>query len=703
MIIAQVVLVGGVLAVLGSVLFGILFSTSGEFVLATIDCNVTENPYGVNDCNADNKVVDSDGDVCQVGNLGLFTSAFTPECALGGEYEVSSIVLPYEGDPLNFGPLFAAQTNLAGAIAELTNGLEVEFTNCDDFFADPVLAGALQAAAVGGFDAGLDTFAEGIKAGYDQGLVDFVGELDLLLYAGASVGIIGGYNFIVTNAAIVGLPAPPLPANVDDNYDLTGSAFGSCGNDTVLAVIGCVASNLTGFGTSAGSAVALGISYGLTTFPSETNIATLIATGVGYQGPNPLAPTPGAPVTALPDAGFWSPFDSTILCNSALGCTTHRDFLSATFASVDSSVTLGNVALQDALDQLTLLIGALDGYRNNVALLLAATIPALTGSTDLDADFTALAALSASTNPDDIVTLTSGLNATVVQAVTINTGFLTKAALIANLQGALQASSLTPPDFTLPALIQSSPPSDLQSWGLLCAVVELDNDCSYLDFVGKSIADSTDPRTIESLSLIGAVLGTCAADNVTTITGCLTAYLSYGAPLTGGGATLLDITTEAVLGSFYPLTTDADDFQAAMLLEAATLCKDDEKDRAAIAAAQQLVPGGIALLGIASILAVVNLVKVQNKILGVVAGLFGILGAGLALAGLLGVYNAPIYESVGGSSGPIEDNSFVYGSGVALTYALVLIGGGFVGGLAVLVGGAMLPGKDESSEILGKA
>lgn len=699
MIIAQVVLVGGVLAVLGSVLFGILFSTSGEFVLATIDCNVTENPYGVNDCNADNKVVDSDGDVCQVGNLGLFTSAFTPECAAGGEYEVSSIVLPYKGDPLNFGPLFAAQTNLAGAIAELTNGLEVEFTNCDDFFADPVLAGALQNAAVGGFDAGLDTFAEGIKAGYDQGLVDFVGELDLLLYAGASVGIIGGYNFVVTNAAIVGFPAPPLPANVDDNYDLTGSAFNACGNDTVLAVIGCVAGALDGFNISAGNAVSFGISFGLNALPSETNIATLIGAGVGYQG----AGTPGAPVTALPDAGFWSPFDSTILCNALSGCTTHREFLTGTFNSVLASVTAGNVALTDALGQLGLLIGALDGYRDNIGLLLATGIPALVGSTDLDTDFVDMAAFATSGSDGDVITLTSGLNATYLQAVALNSGYLTKAALISNLQNGLLAESLTPPDFTLPALSQVSLPSNLESWGLLCAVVELDNDCSYLEFVTKSKDDSTDPRTIQSLATIEAVLGTCALDNVTTITGCLGAYLSYGAPLTGGGATLLDITTEAVLGSFYPLTTGADDFQAAMLLEAATLCKDDEKDRAAIAAAQQLVPGGIALLGIASILAVVNLVKVQNKILGVVAGLFGILGAGLALAGLLGVYNAPIYESVGGSSGPIEDNSFVYGSGVALTYALVLIGGGFIGGLAVLVGGAMLPGKDESSEILGKA
>merc|ERR1712203_588344 len=63
------------------------------------------------------------------------------------------------------------------------------------------------------------------------------------------------------------------------------------------------------------------------------------------------------------------------------------------------------------------------------------------------------------------------------------------------------------------------------------------------------------------------------------------------------------------------------------------------------------------------------------KAISVVAALLGLVGAGLVLAALLGVQNAPVYQSVGQDS---EQYDVVYVSGVTALYGLITVALGAV-------------------------
>lgn len=687
MALGQVVIVSSMLVTAVALIFGALFVVSEEFVVATVDCNTDTNPYGVDDC-VDNKVVDSEGKVCQVGRLGLYTSAFTPECTYGGEYEISALIAPFEGETLDFPPLFAAQTNLAGALPTLTASEGVEFTTCEEFFANPLVVGGLGVATTLGLQGGFETLAQNIKDGYDEGIDSFVGLLDQSLYAGAHLTLIDNWNRLVDASGV-----DPLPTTTTDLYDVT--AFG-CGTVAVQAAVNCVAAAVAGNPLAAPTAVAIqtGLVLGLLTDAAETNVPTLMAYGVA-SGSGSLT------LSGIPEEGLWSDFTSTMLCGA--GCTSHYDYIVNSRQSVDDAINFaGRTDLIPLLGQLDLLIATIQGY----LLQASATIHGVNAATmNEDANILVNFVLNGTYALEQT---TNGTNVPLALASNFYNFFLTKSVFVSNSKNALQASTIIPTTMNTPAGAEPG----LEAWGLVCAVQGLPGACSLQQFINASlyletVAASPDPRTLESLGLVDLVLTVCNLAGQNNVDACVASYGTGGSfaatPVALTGETLVDVTTETVLSAFYPLETNAASGQSAMLTEAATLCEDDEKDRAAIALAQVLVPAGMGLLGAGLILSAINLFVVKNKIAGAVAGVISIVGAGLILGGLLAVYNAPIYASVGGGSGTPEDNDTVYASGIALTYALVLIGAGFIGGFAALAGGVLLKKEDESVAILGKA
>lgn len=129
-----------------------------------------------------------------------------------------------------------------------------------------------------------------------------------------------------------------------------------------------------------------------------------------------------------------------------------------------------------------------------------------------------------------------------------------------------------------------------------------------------------------------------------------------------------------------------------------TSCKDDDTDKEIFETAQMLVPAAIGLAAVGMLLSF-GAVATNKKVLGIVGGLFAVLGGGVLLGALLYVRTAPVYSLVSDAA-PIdeaESGEALYIPGLAQTLALGAIGAPILGGLITLGGSFCGNAEDESA------
>ena len=636
----------GILGALAGVIAGALFLLSEEFVIANINCNPTENPAGAANCGTDNLVLDVDGSgkPCQIGKLGVLSSEFTPDCADGTVYEIPEEIDAFSGDPLNFPPLFPAQNNLANTLEDFA-GQNLAFTDCDSFFGSSILDDAISGAAASGVSDNFDLIRSGLKVGYDAGIDSNVGKVDTV-FEEAYLTVIGGAN------AVLGLsPFGVMPPLITDPYATQGNLTdglefiaGLSAPEDALLLLGLVAI------VKAGAAVA----------PVD-NTSVVIQHGVAFN----TEYFPGV-ITGVSALGFWDVFGSPFLCPTDPTCT-YLDFL---LASNASALVTG----QDRTD-LEDLLALILNYEAN--LLIDPQTPATI--TDRAAIEAAVAGVRASTaNPLDTAFVNLGVS---------------KAAFIQNLKDSLPAEAMTPPNYFSPGAAQGT-----LNYALLCAGLGLSQLCSFRDIMNLISSNPLDPNQL-ALLFANSLLTTCISQGYTggvTQDVCFTQTEITSVNVSG--SLIIDSAAETLLGGLYGLPDDRTvaDYKALAI----AACKEDELDIAAIAQAQLLTPAGVGLVGGGLLLAVINLALFagtsMGRWVGIISGLVSLVGVVLVLVALLGVYNAPIFGSVGGS-GPIEDNTNKFTTGIGLIYAFVTIGGAAVGALLLLLGGFLLKPEEDAS------
>ena len=641
----------GLLGALAGVITGALFVLSDEFVIARIQCSTAQNPLAnASNCNSDNFVLSNDGsgNECQIGKLGLFQSEFTPDCADATPYEINEFVDAFNGDPVNFGPLFPAQNNLANTLQDLT-GATQEFVSCTQFFSAPLVQqNAMVAASVAGIDAQLDPIRQTIKATFDGGVDDLVNGLDGL-FAGAHISLV---DLVNATFNFPGGPGP-LPPFITDPYftgtslaagmlDVNATAPFALLHDLALAVAGAIQ---LGVGNAGGALDTLTvIQHGLA-------VGTEFAPGV---------------ITGVSALGLWDALDSTILCGSlGTASCTYLDFVLFTNLTATTSRSLIESAAAAVID-----------YESN----------ALSDPISIGAGITSRAAI------EGLVALVRANAATPDQALAVSLGF-DKNAFETNLKNNLPFDATIPDNFFLPAFTQSG-----EAYAVVCAGIGLAPTCSFFELMVQIQAGTpTNDPLKPGIDLVVGLLSQCDLAEANTTATCFSLFTQ--ANLTGGTNLVIDQAAQQVLGGLYGGFPDGLDINAYFGLAIAA-CEDDEKDIAAIEQAQLLTPAGIGIVGAGLVIAIINLVLCagtsMGRWLGVLAGIVTLAGVVLVLVALLGVYNAPIYASIGGSG--VEDGSNFFSSGIALIYALVAIAGGAVGGLLILIG-SLLSKPDEDASV----
>jgi len=221
--------------------------------------------------------------------------------------------------------------------------------------------------------------------------------------------------------------------------------------------------------------------------------------------------------------------------------------------------------------------------------------------------------------------------------------------------------------------------------------------CSFQVFIESAFdiaaAGGASDATQQLISSLASLFDTCfklidASVDIPNVDECWTFF----AAATANNAFAGDLTD--TLAAYTPANAGSGTFAAA-----ANACKDDVKDLEAIETAQGVTPVGIVFLGIAALVGMLA-TGFEKKIATMIAGAIALLGSMLILIALLKVYNAPIYESVGGDDAP--ENEVVYVAGRTVTIGLASIALGFVSAFCFLVGGFFtkpteLPGPTELS------
>lgn len=591
---------GVVCAVVG-VIAGVLFALSEELALGQVSC--VAGP--LSDANAtnckDGKVLSATGGECVIGNLGIFNAKYDPACTAGTPYAITAPIPVYEGPTANFPLLFPSQTNLAGIPGAPA------FTNCDSYF-DASVTGFAVAATDGGLTAGIESFKQAVKDGYDAQIASIIPTL---------------------NATLAALPIVLL-TGIEEG---TGQTFPANYDDIMIAPSTTALAFLTSI--SGGSAVAALVEGAinlaiLSGFNSTTNLVATINAGflVGattqFQTANALF---------IPDTGsFWANVDSTVLCGIIPTPCSMIDILAG------AAPLLGDASLDSA-------VAVVVGYET-----------ALGGRAVLEAN----------------VGLANPLG-----DATISTNFVT------NVQGNLADSSAVEP---ADIFAVESPLTTLgQVFFAGCGVA-----CNFVDFLQNSTSSASTAAEERGLLTILGTLQQCAPGPISSAA-CIDGVLAT-AP---GQVTALT----AVLGALYGLE-DASTFASVAEVQTALTasCKNHEADLAAIQTAAIVIPTGVGLLGVGTIAAVAAVALGNKKVVGVVGALVAIVGMALVLGGLLGVFFAPVYSSIGGSSP--EDNSIGFGLGIGFTYIALLAGAGIIGALLLLVGALLKKPEDASVAIM---
>lgn len=624
----------GALAALVSAIVGVIFINDKEFVVSTIRCNTTQPGSGGNASNCvDNTLVDPQTqEVCQVGNLGLFTAQFTPECTQGQVgYEIPPpFTTNFSTDTTEFGFLFPAQTNFQG----LFNISGLEFDNCDDYFANPLLqlafAGAGQASAL----SGLPTFLDAVVNGLVDGLTE---QVDGLAISFCELT----YNETADTLTGFGLPPPP---------DVTVPYGAPTPAPTYAGFLSAVAPSQPPTVQAQLLGLASIFNTGLLLSPGSTSPLDVFSAACefGYTG-----------TQGLPEEGFFSRTGSSVICSliSIPNCT----YTDAIFASSEPSA----VPLQ------LLLNGFLAGFNADERTV---DIRAPFGGT---VDFDDLAFIVDNRNLNDFAIAYSFA--------------LSKSSFYQNLRNELD---IFPDD-----LFGPTPASG--EWIALCASVDLSPGCSFFAFaaataqgiaaqlagIPESLATTRKivQSQLEDLQGLLAIMSVCASNvpPVGNYTLCVNLALqSVINPFTN--QTLTDVAADTIFGTFYG-TEEGQTF-AEYAETAAESCRDDEKDIAALSQAQTLVPPGVylgfvAAVGVAlsAVLVVLGKGGKAAPAVALVSGILALVGVVLIIVALLGILNAPIYASVGGGSGPIEDNTQLRKQGPGAMLVYIVLGTGIVG------------------------
>lgn len=666
--------VAGVTALAAAGLGG-AFATSGDFVVAQIACSPDAllDPSSAAVC-VDGRVTVG-GETCQIANLGLFTSTFDGACADDTAYEISALVPKYTGDPLNFGPLFGAQTNLGGALKQL--GItEIPFTTCTEYLSSPVVqasSGGIAAAAIVG---GLASYDQQIRGFYLSNTAALFPGLDAVYlqipntFISGWNGALGLFYGPISNTS---LTTDPYNGTTLEDFILNHAADGLA---DLIAINGAFAA-----ATPAVSGIVGAFGLGRTPGGSvSTSLLTVLLVGLAVA---PGSTPPVAPLSGMSVDGPLAPFNSFVLCS---GACTHLEFLNDTIPQLIAIGDTANAA------RLTTAVRTLAGYLFNSQVADVAF-----AGTNFDFAQDLLAFFDFALNPSQPANFSAPSGEVIVGTIAnaIYDAFYSKAGI-----QSILLSAAAPGQQIFPPNIDGSNAPLI--WGGLCDFFGLAVDCSLPSFISASTAILADEKQKTSLLGLAGAFGACALTGQNSVALCQGVTIPTAA---GTEPVRLSILSRVFDAFGYLSETATATTVAELFTQAIPACEDDEKDRAAIASAQVLVPAGIAVVGLSSLgaaAAVMGSPKVA-KIGAAAAGVFALVGTVLALVALLGIYGAPIYKSVGSTDTP-DDGANVYSTGSALYLALGLIGAGAVSSLAFLGAAVVMfmKGNNQDLELVGK-
>lgn len=634
----------GALAALVGVIMGVVFMLSEEFVVANMQCNPDLVGAASNDSICTDGLVAIQGETCQIGNLGLYTASFTPDCLDSTPFEISSLITAGSSPTTEFPVLFPAQTGFSGVAAALN--VPLEFESCETFFdqafVNPFIETLGIAAVEDGFENTLTGLPASIKAGWDAEIDDQFAALDLLLFQGVGTTLVSTFS----GFSFCGLPAFPATVDLPYNGFSTFPEGIAAGNETAEAncpTFGGSTSLLFAAATSPGFGFAVGRSI-----IEAVNIG--LNAGNTFVGDNPFP----APLTGVDSAGLFAPFNSLILCG---GSCTYFEYILAQ----NATLTTNRAEIELAADIVNAVFLGLGGD------LAALTADATSGSPNFPLAFQ-IAAVKAFVDIDEV----------------LPTGDLIGA----------------------PATATGS-----DGYAFLCAGVGLSSTCSFAQFLEATFlqfnasADAEDQFNAAALKPLRDVIGACAtvfypAQSDGTYQNCSTLALTIDFGLGRGIEALYD----DVLGNFYGAIDTTGNTVAGAKAAAEAECLLDEQDKAAIAQAQILFPAGVGLSGAGLLVALLNLALFagsgMSRWIGLAAGVLSLVGLVLALVALLGVYQAPIYQSLGAPDGPTPDGEQLFSSGIGFTYVLVAIGGAAVGAILISLGALFLKVEDPAVDIM---
>lgn len=689
------VALGGVLGVI-SVIMGALFIDAPDFVVAERGCNESDPDYDTSkDGFCDDFTVKPNGERCQIGNLGLQTASFTPECLDGTPYEIPALIARGSTSPTEFPPLFPAQTGLGGALQTLLQSTEeFEFEGCTEFFtdaADAPLRLALGVAAIPGIGDNFDAIRAGLKENFDNGVDDIILQIDGIFINGPVTVVNGALDTEQPGASLESLYSGTFgssPAALDAFLGSLGPVFFTNGTAGEVGVINSIIQDSidgvrTALSTITGSPASIETAI-KQFFASGARLADLDANNVSI---------------GVSNDGLWTGFNA----NLCLGSCTYIGHIQSLFNDLAAAIA---GPAPDILDnehpvvqqlfsgpfvQLNSLLDVVTGFEAQTAagLLLSGVTITAGNRTHIETAFEQFHA------GDTVATgEIASWQATIVAAAGNNLqlavpgalGGLFKAPFVTTLKGQFNEADAIPPNFDAPGAAQEN----LEFFSLLCLGVGEEPTCNIRElFAAASALDPADADTANAAGLFNLVCATASNE-----ADC-TPFVQSIEP------TLIAAASE-LLGAFYRFPEGATTYQA-VLDSMIEQCEDDETDAKAISQAQVLVPGGVALIGLGVGAGLINLaVKTKStKVVGVLSGVVTLVGAILIIVGLLGVLNAPVYQVLT-QDGPITDESNAYENGAAFTLALGLIGAGIVGGLLLAIGGALSKPPENGMEIMGK-
>lgn len=652
------VTLGALAAVIG-VIMGVVFMLNEEFVVATMLCNPDVVGASSNDSICEDDLITINGETCFIGNLGLYQSDYTPECLAETPFAITSLIPSGQAPTTEFGVLFPAQTGFSGIASSLN--IDLEFESCASFYDDPTADFIVEELAVEGAKDGFANPVTGlppaIKAGWDEEVDGNFALIDALLFAGV------GASLISDTDGQCGLPV--YPANVNDAYN--GEATFAEGLrllvDASVPFTNCSGISVE-FATAIQTAALLLVSaveIGDDVVPTGTVVA---AADIGLNFGNTFGDNPfPAPLTGVDSAGLFAPFNSSILCQTLGGSCTYAEY-----------IRFQNATLTTFRDEIELAAAVVDA-------IVAGASPAT--ETDLEND-------------------------------AISTQNFNLAAQIQATKDFVDINEVLPTGDLIgaPAVASGS-----AGYAFMCPGVGLTESCTFREFLIATEADlatgdAEDQLAAQDLQGLIDILNGCVgyynppiSSSDGTMVNCT--ELALRGPLTP--SSVIEALYDDVYGLFYSgVATDGSlDAVADSKAAAEAECEDDELDLAAISTAQVRFPAGMGLTTLGLLLAVLNLAFFSgsriSRWVGIAAGVFSIIGLALASSALLGVYNAPIYASLGLPEGETPDGVIVYSSGIGFTYVIVSLAGAALGAILITVGGCLLKSEDPAVNIMTKA